>query len=218
MIIDIHAHYLPHRLFDRFDGARDAFPGVQLVRDDKGVRIGFVGKELSRPIMPRLSDLAARRAWMDANAIDHQLVGTWMDATGYELPDAEGLAWSRFVNACMLENLGDERRFTPLATVPLQNGRDAATVLEEAMAQGFGGAMIGTLPRGESGNLDLARGAADIAHHRAVGRLQGAGSAIEDGRRLIGSEIRLFAPSGAQTVATVVKPVFLDPKGTRMRG
>jgi len=154
MIIDIHAHYLPHRLFDRFEAERDRFPGVQLLRDDKGVRIGFVGKDLSRPIMPKLSDLGARRAWMDANAIDHQLVGTWMDATGYELPDAEGLAWSRFVNACMLENLGDERRITPLAPVPLQNGRDAATVLEEAMAQGFGGAMIGTLPKGESGNLD----------------------------------------------------------------
>jgi glycine cleavage system aminomethyltransferase T len=41
---------------------------------------------------------------------------------------------------------------------------------------------------------------------------------VEDGRRLIGSEIRLFAPSGTETIATVVKPVFFDPKGARMRG
>jgi sarcosine oxidase subunit alpha len=41
---------------------------------------------------------------------------------------------------------------------------------------------------------------------------------VADGRRLIGSEVRLFAPSGAESVATVVKPVFFDPKGARMRG
>ena len=85
MIIDIHAHYIPQLVFDRFEREASKFPGVALTRDDKGVRIGFVGKDLSRPIMPKLSALADRRAWMDANGIDHQLVGAWMDATGYEL-------------------------------------------------------------------------------------------------------------------------------------
>jgi aminocarboxymuconate-semialdehyde decarboxylase len=42
----------------------------------------------------------------------------------------------------------------PLATVPLQNGKLAAEVLEEAMNAGFSGAMIGTQPHGVSGNLD----------------------------------------------------------------
>jgi aminocarboxymuconate-semialdehyde decarboxylase len=154
MIIDIHAHYLPQLVFDRFEQEASKFPDVALKRDDKGVRIGFVGKDLSRPIMPKLSALADRRAWMDANGIDHQLVGAWMDATGYELPPEQGLAWSRFMNACTLENLGDEKRFTPLATVPMQSGKLAAQVLEEAMGQGFGGVMVGTLPSGEGGNLD----------------------------------------------------------------
>ncbi len=154
MIIDIHAHYIPQLVFDRFEREASKFPGVSLKRDDKGVRIGFVGKDLSRPIMPKLSALADRRAWMDANGIDHQLVGAWMDATGYELPPEQGLAWSRFMNACTLENLGDEKRFTPLATVPMQSGKLAAQVLEEAMGQGFGGVMVGTLPSGEGGNLD----------------------------------------------------------------
>ena len=83
----------------------------------------FPGGELTRPIMPRLSDLADRIAWMDKNGIDHQLVGGWLDSFGYELPAAEGLAWSRFINACMKEALEEEKRFTPLATVPLQDGR-----------------------------------------------------------------------------------------------
>ena len=53
----------------------------------------------------------------------------------------------------MHEALRDERRFTPRATVPLQDGKLAAEVLGEAMEQGFGG--IGALPKGYSGgNLD----------------------------------------------------------------
>jgi aminocarboxymuconate-semialdehyde decarboxylase len=91
---------------------------------------------------------------MDKNAIDHQLVGGWLDSFGYELPAQEGLAWSRFINTCMKDELAAQTRFTPLATVPLQDGAMAADVLKEAMSAGFGGAMIGTLPKGLGGNLD----------------------------------------------------------------
>jgi aminocarboxymuconate-semialdehyde decarboxylase len=154
MIIDIHAHYMPKRLFERFDAEHAAFPGVALLRDEKGVRLQFPGGEATRPVSPKLSDLGDRRAWMDRNGIDHQLVGGWLDSFGYELPVAEGQAWSRFINACMRDALAEETRFTPLATVPLQDGKRAAAVLEEAMASGFGGVMIGTLPKGLGGVLD----------------------------------------------------------------
>ncbi len=153
MIIDIHAHFVPKLLVDRFDVEKKNFPNVALTREG-GVRVGFNGGELTRPMSPKLSDLADRRAWMDKNGIDHQLVGGWLDVFGYELPAEQGLAWSRFINSCLREALASERRFTPLATVPLQDGAMAATVLEEAMRQGFGGVMIGTLPKGDGGNLD----------------------------------------------------------------
>ncbi|GAA4329578.1 amidohydrolase family protein [Pigmentiphaga soli] len=154
MIIDIHAHFIPRVLFERFDARHAEFPGVHLLRDGNNVRIAFLDGEPTRPISPKLSDLDDRRAWMDKNGIDHQLIGGWLDSFGYELPRAEGKAWSRFINECMLDALKDEPRFTPLATVPLQNGEDAAEVLEEAMAAGFGGLMIGTLPQGLGGVLD----------------------------------------------------------------
>jgi len=154
LIIDVHAHFIPTCLYERFDAQAAGFPGVKLLRDDKGVRMQFPGGEPTRPISPKLSDLADRRAWMDKNGIDHQLVGGWLDSFGYELLPREGLAWSRFINACMWDALRDEPRFTPLATVPLQDGALAAEVLGEAMAKGFGGAMIGTLPKGTGGNLD----------------------------------------------------------------
>ena len=154
MIIDIHAHYLPQGLYQRFDAEAAKFPGVQLLRGEKGMRLQFPGGEATRPISPKLSDLAERRSWMDQNGIDHQLVGGWLDSFGYELPAHEGLAWSRFINDCMRDGLAGEPRFTPLATVPLQDGVLAAQVLGEAMEAGFGGVMIGTLPKGLGGVLD----------------------------------------------------------------
>jgi len=154
LVVDIHAHFIPSCLFERFDAHAARFPGVRLLREGNSRRMQFPGAEATRPISPKLSDLDERRAWMDANGIDHQLVGGWLDSFGYELPPAEGLAWSRFINDCMHEALRDEPRFTPLATVPLQDGSLAAEVLSEALERGFGGAMVGTLPKGLGGNLD----------------------------------------------------------------
>lgn len=154
MIVDVHAHYLPSLLFERFEGAAAAFPGVRLLKEGAAARLQFAGAEPTRPIAPKLSDLADRRAWMQRSGIHHQLVGGWLDSFGYELAALEGLAWSRFLNSCMREALREERRFTPLATVPLQDGRCAAEVLGEAMEAGFGGVMIGTLPKGQGGILD----------------------------------------------------------------
>lgn len=151
MIIDVHAHFLPKSLIENFDPA--AFPGVQLVREGKDARFRFPGTELTRPVAPKLMDLGDRRKWMDDNGIDHQLVGGWMDVYGYELAPQEGLAWSRYSNACMKDALANEPRFTPLATVPLQDGKAAAQVLEESLANGFGGIMVGTLPRGAGGTM-----------------------------------------------------------------
>ncbi|HZR68940.1 MAG TPA: amidohydrolase family protein [Burkholderiales bacterium] len=154
IVIDIHAHFIPQLVYDRFDANAKKFPEVKLLRDEKGIRMQFPGSEPTRPISPKLSDLTERRAWMDKNGVDHQLVGGWLDSFGYELPSGEGLAWSRYYNECLWEQLADETRFTPLATVPLQHGGLAAEVLGEALERGFGGVMIGTLPKGLGGNLD----------------------------------------------------------------
>jgi len=155
IVIDIHAHFTPKVLLENFDAHAAKFPGVKVAREGKSATLQFPGTEPTRPIMPRLSDLEDRRAWMDKNEIDHQMVGGWLDSFGYELPAKEGLAWSRYMNDCMREALREEPRFTPLATVPLQDGKLAADVLGEALDQGFGGVMIGTLPQGlRGGNLD----------------------------------------------------------------
>ena len=70
MIIDIHAHFIPRQLYERFDAEAAKFPGVKLLRSDAGVRMQFPGGEPTRPISPKLSDLADRIAWMDKAGID----------------------------------------------------------------------------------------------------------------------------------------------------
>lgn len=155
IVIDIHAHFTPSLVVERFDAHAAGFPDVKLNRSDKGVGFQFPGGQPTRPMMPKLSDLADRQAWMDQNGIDHQIVGGWLDSFGYELPPAQGLAWSRFLNDCLWDRFRDERRFSALATVPMQDGKLAAEVAAEAHERGFAGVMVGTLPHGErGGNLD----------------------------------------------------------------
>ena len=101
-----------------------------------------------------LGDIAGRVAWMTKNGIDRQVVGGWVDMFGYELPAAEGTAWAQLINAHLAAAAKAEPRFVPLATVPLQDGAAAAEVLRAAIAAGFPGVMIGTLPRGVGSVLD----------------------------------------------------------------
>ena len=70
------------------------------------------------------------------------------------LPPDEGLEWNRFLNGHLLKATKQIPFLVPLATVPMQSGKLAAQALEEALDQGFHGAMIGTQPKGASGVLD----------------------------------------------------------------
>jgi len=154
MIIDTHAHVVPGSLLETLRAERRMFPSVRLVAEDGATRMAFAGEPPTRPIMPRLSDLEGRREWLARQKIDHQVVGGWTDVYGYELPAEEGADWARFMNEHLQREGAALAALTPLATVPLQNGALAARVLEEALAAGFKGAMIGTQPKGLGGNLD----------------------------------------------------------------
>lgn len=156
MIVDSHAHLVPPDLLAaiRKDTAR--FPNARLIEDGDSLAFAFAGAKPTRPVSKPLSDIAGRVAWMAKQAIDRQVVGGWVDMFGYELASAEGEAWSRLANDALLNAAIAEPRFVPLATVPLGDGARAASVLKAAMAAGFPGAMIGTLPRGVGSTLDSA--------------------------------------------------------------
>ena len=154
MNIDMHSHFVPKALLEDVVKQR-AFPSVQTSVNDKGgVSFAFAGRKPTRPVMPGMSDMAKRKEWMAAQNIDKQVVAAWMDMTAYELPAEEGADWSRYLNQHMLKAVAARPELVPLATVPLQSGKLAAKVLEEAMDAGFHGLMIGTQPSGLGGALD----------------------------------------------------------------
>jgi aminocarboxymuconate-semialdehyde decarboxylase len=156
MIVDCHGHLVPPDLLAaiRKDAAR--FPNVRQIEDGGSLALAFAGGKPTRPVSKPLSDIPARLAWMAKQGIDRQVVGGWVDMFGYELPGAEAEAWARLTNECLLAASKAEPHFVPLATVPLGDGQRAAAVLKEAIAAGFPGAMIGTLPRGVGSTLDAA--------------------------------------------------------------
>jgi aminocarboxymuconate-semialdehyde decarboxylase len=154
MIVDVHAHYIPASVLDALCANRRMFPSVAVLGERNAVRFAFAGQEPTRPVMPKLSDMAQRKEWLTKQRIDRQVVGSWLDIFGYELPAEEGADWCRFLNEHMRAAASEVSAFVPLAYVPLQNGKLAAGILAEAMASGFHGAMIGTQPKGMGGNLD----------------------------------------------------------------
>ncbi|TMJ33328.1 MAG: hypothetical protein E6G96_04950 [Alphaproteobacteria bacterium] len=160
MIIDAHGHLVPDDLITAIRNEHKRFPSLRLVEAASAtggnLALAFAGGKPSRPIMKALSDIRARRAWMQQAGIDRQVVGGWPDWFGYELPAAEGEAWCRLFNDAQLAASKAERCFVPLASVPMQDGARAAAVLRDAMAAGFPGAMIATLPRGIGSVLDAA--------------------------------------------------------------
>jgi aminocarboxymuconate-semialdehyde decarboxylase len=154
MIIDTHAHVVPQSLIEALRAERRLFPSVRLLADGALPRLAFAGAAPTRPIMPRLCDLEQRREWLEQARIDRQLVGGWTDVFGYELGGPEGADWARFFNQHLREDAAALAALTPLATVPLQDGALAARVLDEALDEGFKGAMLATQPKGAGGTLD----------------------------------------------------------------
>jgi aminocarboxymuconate-semialdehyde decarboxylase len=156
MIIDCHAHLVPPDLLTAVRNDAVRFPSVRQIEEGGSVAFAFAGGKATRPVSKLLSDIPARLAWMSKQGIDRQVVGGWVDMFGYELPGVEAEAWTRLANECLLAATKSEPHFVPLATVPLGDGARAASVLKAAMAAGFPGAMIGTLPRGIGSTLDHA--------------------------------------------------------------
>jgi aminocarboxymuconate-semialdehyde decarboxylase len=157
MIIDAHGHLVPPDLIAAIRKEHKLFPSLRLVEiapSAAGLALAFAGGKPSRAIMSGLSDVQGRRAWMRKAGIDRQVVGGWPDWFGYELPATEGEAWCRMFNDAQLAAGKAETCFVPLASVPMQDGTRAAAVLRAAMAAGFPGVMISTLPRGIGSVLD----------------------------------------------------------------
>src|SRR5919201_5808955 len=96
--IDIHAHYVPPQLIDAV-AANGKELGVRLLSGGATPALQFDYGFKTRSLFPRLIEPAAqRRAWLDQQGIDVQIVGTWPDMFGYGLPLEACIAWHRLLN------------------------------------------------------------------------------------------------------------------------
>ncbi|MBV9595667.1 MAG: amidohydrolase [Chloroflexi bacterium] len=145
MVVDVHAHFTPRAVIEQLQRSPSGFPNIRLKDLGEG-RFAFVfpGLPPTRAMQASLWDIPGAHSWLDSQGIDLHVVGSWADVFGYTLPADEAASWSRFINEATLAALGDNQRFLPLATVPIQSGVHAVRELEAAHAMGYRGLTIGT--------------------------------------------------------------------------
>jgi aminocarboxymuconate-semialdehyde decarboxylase len=144
MPIDVHAHYVPPQLIDAV-AARGQDLGVRLVRSDGAPpALHFDYGFKVRPFFPRLIEpVRERRAWLDAQGIDLQIVGTWPDIFGYGLAVDACAAWHCMLNDTLAAWCADNAdRFAWIGSVPLIDADAAAAELERVAALGACGVII----------------------------------------------------------------------------
>ncbi len=121
-IIDMHAHYMSPQLLHEAEH-NGAHYAVRLERNAEGnARLSFNGGPVLRPFFHELCDLAHRLPGMDAAGIGLQVVSTWTDVAGDDLPPLEGARWARLQNETMATDIkAYPGRFAAMGTLPMQD-------------------------------------------------------------------------------------------------
>lgn len=158
MPIDVHAHYVPPQLIEAV-AVRGKDLGVRLARSDGAPpALHFDYGFKVRPFFPRLIEpVCERRAWLDAQGIDKQIVGTWPDIFGYGLGVDACIAWHRMLNDTLAAWCADNSdRFAWIGSVPLIRAEAAAAELERTAALGACGVIVSSNVEGTNlGELAL---------------------------------------------------------------
>ncbi len=116
---------------------RRQFPSVKVAAEDGAFRFAFAGNDAKRPVPAGMSDAesAASGSPTTASTSRWSAAGSTCSATTF--PADEGADWSRYFNEHMLKGVAPYPFLVPLATVPMQSGKHAAKVLEEALDAGL---------------------------------------------------------------------------------
>lgn len=159
MPIDVHAHYVPRQLLARIE-AQGADIGVRLLTTAAGGDPGLVFDYgfKTRPFFAKLvEDLAARRASLDRQSLDRQLVATWPDIYGYGLGAEACGRWHQMLNDTLAEWCTDNSdRFSFVASAPLVEADIAAAELERCAGLGAVAVMVSANIEGTNiGECDL---------------------------------------------------------------
>ena len=147
-IVDVHTHIIPRWFLDEVE-AHGLF-GVKLEGDE------LLHPDGDRyPVGPEFYDVAARISEMDRLGIDVSVLSVSPTLFFTSEPAGEAIAVARKLNDALASWVSsDPRRFSALATLPLQDPEEAARELERAVSvHGLVGASIATRVS-QTGSID----------------------------------------------------------------
>jgi aminocarboxymuconate-semialdehyde decarboxylase len=150
-LIDVHAHLVPQRAFERVP------PGMRAERVEGAdeLRLVVPGRGGGRGAPPALRDLALHRERQAGRGIGLSLLGPWIDMVKAPDDPAVQQAWCRVLNEELSAATHGSGHSRWLAALPDLDGARAAEELERAMGAGAVGGMLaanpdhGTLARGD---------------------------------------------------------------------
>ncbi len=144
MNIDIHAHYVSPKLVEKVrSGSFSPELTVRQVEDSFAFNFPWGG---SRKFLANMTDLERRIKHMDEISMDVEVLSTWADLYGYDLPKELLARYHTSINESLSQTAKEHPdRFRFVATVPLPWGEEAAKVLRDGIERlGAVGSMIGT--------------------------------------------------------------------------
>ncbi|WP_427889637.1 amidohydrolase family protein [Kribbella sp. GL6] len=142
MTVDVHTHLVPHGWPDLAAACGgDGWPWLRI--DSERAAMIMVGSTEFRPIGPQAWDRGVRRADMDADGIDLQVVSPTPVFFSYERPATQAVKLAEIFNDLTLATLASDPRFVPFCQVPLQDPDLACAELDRARAAGHVGVEIG---------------------------------------------------------------------------
>lgn len=145
-IIDMHAHYVSPTLIREAGRSGARFGTAIEIAADGKKQLRFQDGTLLRPFFRELCDLEIRLPEMDQRGISSQIVSTWTDMAGDNLPVKEGARWARLQNETIAADAQAwPDRFIGMATLPMSDPDRAIEELDFVVKHlGMNSVEIGT--------------------------------------------------------------------------
>ena len=137
-IIDVHNHYYPPAFIDALRKGNSALK----VRDDHHGNPVLYSPGDANIAVPGHRDIAHRQEVLDREGVDRQLISLTCPGTLLETP-ARSAELARLVNDALAEVMATRgKRFTALATLPLNDPAASVAEFVRVTAMGFKGCMV----------------------------------------------------------------------------
>ncbi|HEX7025537.1 MAG TPA: amidohydrolase family protein [Gemmatimonadales bacterium] len=137
-VIDVHNHYYPPAFIDALRQGKSRLK----VRDDDGGNPVLYSPGDANIAVPGHRDIAYRETVLDQEGVDRQLISLTCPGTLLETP-SRSVSLAALVNDAMADVMATRgRRFTALATLPLNDPSGAVAEFDRVHGMGFKGCML----------------------------------------------------------------------------